>query len=204
MIPYLIFGITFAFAAAVQPGPLQTFFISQTLSKGWKRTLPAAFAPLLSDGPIIILVLFILSQVPAWLATLLQTAGGLFLLYLAYATWQTWKKFDSASAGEPEKSNKTLFQATFINLLNPNPYLGWSLVMGPLFLKGWAESPVHGAALLISFYSTIVITSMAIIFIFAAARQLGPRVNKVSLEVSAIALGCFGLYDLWLVLRNIF
>ena len=57
MYEYMILGITFAFAAAVQPGPLQTYIVSQTLTKGWKRTLPAMFAPVLSDGPIIILVL---------------------------------------------------------------------------------------------------------------------------------------------------
>ena len=39
---YLILGMTYAFAAAVQPGPLQTYLISQTLSHGWRRTLPAA------------------------------------------------------------------------------------------------------------------------------------------------------------------
>lgn len=46
MTTYLILGITYAFAAAMQPGPFQTYVIAQTLSRGWKRTLPAAFAPL--------------------------------------------------------------------------------------------------------------------------------------------------------------
>ena len=58
MLKYLILGISFAFAAAVQPGPLQTYIISQTLKNGWRSTLPASFAPLLSDGPILILVVF--------------------------------------------------------------------------------------------------------------------------------------------------
>ena len=35
MLSYLIFGITYAFAAAVQPGPFQTYIISQTLNRGW-------------------------------------------------------------------------------------------------------------------------------------------------------------------------
>ena len=87
MFAYLILGMTYAFAAAVQPGPLQSYLISQTLSHGWRRTLPAAFSPLISDGPVIALALLVLSRVPAWLAqglrlalagTVLGIAGALF------------------------------------------------------------------------------------------------------------------------------
>ena len=81
---YIIQGPGYGFAAAVKPGPFQTYLISQTLSKGWKRTLPTALAPLLSDGPIITLCLLVLSQVPAWLQRFLYIAGGLFILYLAF------------------------------------------------------------------------------------------------------------------------
>ena len=91
---YILQGIGYGLAAAAQPGPFQTYLISQTLTKGWKRTLPAALAPLLSDGPIIALCLLVLSQVPPWLQKLLYFAGGLFVLYLAYGTYKTWKRFD--------------------------------------------------------------------------------------------------------------
>ena len=74
MTTYLILGMTYAFAAAVQPGPFLTFLISQTLTTGWPRTFPGAFAPLLSDIPIIALVLLVLSRMPAWLVQLLQLA----------------------------------------------------------------------------------------------------------------------------------
>ena len=89
MLRYLVIGMTFAFAAAVQPGPFQAFLLSQALTRGWRRTLPAAFAPLLSDGPIILLVLLVLTHVPAWLVTVLQGLGGIFLLYLALGAWKT-------------------------------------------------------------------------------------------------------------------
>jgi threonine/homoserine/homoserine lactone efflux protein len=81
---YIVQGIVYGFAAAVQPGPFQTYLISQTLTKGWQKTLPAALAPLVSDGPIIALCLLVLSQVPLWLERLLNIIGGLFILYLAY------------------------------------------------------------------------------------------------------------------------
>lgn len=197
MVTYLIQGIVFAFAAAVQPGPLQTYFISQALTHGWRRTAFAAFAPLISDGPIIVMVLLILSQVSGWLVQILQCAGGLFLLYLAFGAWKTWRDYDKKKKASPQSSQRTLLKAVLVNLLNPNPYLGWSLVMGPLFLKGWREAPANGIILLIGFYSTIVLSSIGIIVLFAAAKNLGPRINRILIGISVIALVCFGLYQLW-------
>ena len=95
MLSYLIFGITYAFAAAVQPGPLMTYLISQTLKKGWRSTLPAAFAPVISDGPILILVLCLLSTMPDSFIVILRIGGGLFLLYLGFRAFKSWKEFDA-------------------------------------------------------------------------------------------------------------
>ena len=124
---YILQGIGYGLAAAAQPGPFQTYLISQTLTKGWKRTLPAALAPLLSDGPIIALCLLVLSQVPPWLQRVLYVVGGLFVLYLAYGAYKTWKRFDPNISLETGTRHNIL-QAEMINMLNPNPYLFWSLV----------------------------------------------------------------------------
>lgn len=196
MLRYVTIGITLAFAAAVQPGPLQSYLVSQTLSKGWRRTVPAAFAPLLSDGPIIVLVLFVLTHVPVWMERFLQCGGGAFLLYLAFGAFTTWRKYDGPRGPDRGSSQATLLKAVTVNILNPNPYLGWSLVMGPLLLKGWRETPAHGIALLVSFYATIVVGLFGTILLFAAARNLGPRVSRALIGISAIALACFGLYQL--------
>lgn len=198
MINYLIFGITYAFAAAVQPGPFQTYIISQTLSRGWRHTLPAAFSPLISDVPIIILTLLLLSQVPDRFFQFLHCGGGIFLLYLSSRSFKACWNFNTDNAIDVQSSQQTLLNAAFVNLLNPNPYIGWSLIMGPLFLKGWRETPINGISLLFAFYCTMIISLVGIIILFAFARNLGPRVNRISLGLSAIALACFGIYQLWL------
>jgi len=195
---YLLLGLTYAFAAAVQPGPFQTYLISQTISNGWRRTAPAAFAPLLSDGPIIALVLLVLSRLPTWLTQVLQCAGGLFLLFLAASAFKTWRNFDLNKAIQNQSSRQTVLKAALVNLLNPSPYLAWSLVMGPLLLKGWRESPANGIALLIGFYTTMVVVTLGIMLLFATARNLGPRVSRALVGISSIALACFGIYELWL------
>jgi threonine/homoserine/homoserine lactone efflux protein len=195
---YLILGMTYAFAAAVQPGPFQTYLISQTLTNGWRRTIPAAFAPLLSDGPIIALVLLVLSRMPGWLVQVLQCAGGVFLLYLAIGAYKTWRDFDVEKTNKVQSSRQTVLKAAMVNLLNPSPYIGWSLVMGPLLLKGWREAPANGIALLIGFYTTMILVTLGIMLLFSGARNLGPRVSRALVGFSAIALACFGLYELWL------
>ncbi|MCK7498353.1 MAG: hypothetical protein MZW92_52770 [Comamonadaceae bacterium] len=64
MLSYVTLGAAYAFAAAVQPGPFQAHLVASTLTRGLRRTLPAVLAPLLSDVPIIVLVLLVLTQVP--------------------------------------------------------------------------------------------------------------------------------------------
>ena len=94
MINYFIFGISYAFACVVQPGPFQVFLISQSLTNGWRKTIPLVFAPLVSDLPIIILVLLVLTNVPHEVLLILQCFGGVFLLYLAFNAYKTWRIFN--------------------------------------------------------------------------------------------------------------
>jgi len=199
---YLIQGIGYGFAAAAQPGPFQAYLISQTLSNGWRRTLPAALAPLISDGPIIVLTLVVLSHVPVWFQRFLYIVGGLFILYLAYSAFVAWRNFDEAGVVTHSGSRQSAVRAAMMNALSPGPYLYWSLVTGPILLAGWRKAPVNGIGFLVSFYATIVLSLIAIIVVFGTARRFGPKVNRVFVGVSAIALAGFGMYQLWLGLGS--
>jgi threonine/homoserine/homoserine lactone efflux protein len=59
-----LLGGSLAVAAAIQPGPLQAFLVSRVVASGWKHTLPACFAPLVSDGPIAALAIVAVGQIP--------------------------------------------------------------------------------------------------------------------------------------------
>ena len=194
---YIVQGLGYGFAAAVQPGPFQTYLISQTLSKGWKQALPTALAPLLSDGPIITLCLLVLSQVPAWLQRFLYIAGGLFILSLSYGAYRAWKSFDLNISSTESSTHQSVLKAALVNMLNPNPYIYWTLVTGPILLTGWRETPSNGMGFLAGFYISILLSLSAIILVFGTARQFGPKVNRALLGISAIALFCFSLYQLW-------
>jgi threonine/homoserine/homoserine lactone efflux protein len=85
-----------------------------------------------------------------------------------------------------------------MNALNPNPYIFWTLVTGPILLSGWRQSPIIGIGFLGAFYLTLIAGLAAIILIFGFTQKLGPKFSRAMLGVSAIALFCFGVYQLWL------
>lgn len=194
---YLLQGVGYGFAAASQPGPFQTYLISQTLTRGWKRTLPAALAPLVSDGPIILICVLVLSQVPEWLQRILSVAGGLFILYLAYGAYRSWRNFNSQFQPVDTAKKQSVLKAALMNALGPGPYIYWTLVTGPILLKGWRETPLNGIGFLAGFYITMIASLTIVIMVFGFTEKFGPKINRILLGVSALALFCFGVYQLW-------
>jgi threonine/homoserine/homoserine lactone efflux protein len=191
-------GISFGFAAGVQPGPLQTFVISRTLNYGWRPTLPAAAAPIISDLPIVALVLLILNNLPLWVENVLHFGGGLFVLFLAWGAFKSFRHYSMQQAAPVKSGRRNLIDAVLMNLLNPNPYLTWSLVLGPILLQGWRESPANGIGLIAGFYGAIIATTAGIILLFGTVRRFGPKVSRILLGISAVALAGFGFYQLYL------
>ena len=197
MLPYILQGLTLGFAAGAQPGPFQTYLITQSLANGWRKTIIAAFAPLVSDGPIILITLLVLRQMPESLQRGLYIAGGIFILYLAWSSFKQWRAFDE-NAEEEAQSQQGLWKAALMNLVSPGPYIFWSLVSGPIFLKGLSESTSKGVGFMAAFYGTMILLNAAIIVIFGLASQIGGRVRRGMLFVASIALSLFGIYQLWL------
>jgi len=196
VLEHILIGCGFAFAAAIQPGPLQAFLMSSVAQKGWRHTLPASFSPLLSDGPIALLALLVLNRIPETMSRILQGAGGIFLVYLAWASYRQWRRHTHNISDANDSAPRTLLQAATVNILNPNPYLGWSLVLGPAVLAAWHESPANAVVLIIAFYSTMVTTLACTILLFGTTRFLGPDGRRALILVSAVTLGALGFYQL--------
>ena len=196
MLAYIAMGVGYGFAATMQPGPFQAYVVAQSLKQGWRRALPAAFAPLVTDGPIILLVILVLTRVPGWMLLSLYIAGGLFILYLAYNAYAGWRDFDAESKSE-EGGKQSIIRAAALNALSPGPYLFWSLVTGPILVSGFKEATANGVGFLAGFYVAMIGSLAGIIIVFGVARHLGPRINRALLGVSAVALAGFGIYQLW-------
>ncbi len=93
-------------------------------------------------------------------------------------------------------------QAVLINLLNPNPYLFWALVTGPILVEAWKLNPgVDGIGFVVAFYAVMVLLQRRDHF----GGFLGPRVRDPCVRRALIILSprvglaaFFGLYQLWL------
>ena len=188
---YLLQGAALGFAAAITPGSFQTYLISESLSGGWRRGAPVAFAPLISDLPIILFSLLLLNQLPENFLSVISVAGGIFAFYLAWRLWGNWRKGMEFQEANTESSAGSLRRGVIANFLTPGPYLFWSLVSGPILLTALRQSIAFGAAFLLGFYGIFILSLLGISLIFSQARRLGPRIVHILLLVSIIILVIF-------------
>lgn len=197
MLPYVLLGGGLAFAAVLQPGPLQAFLLARAAADGWRRTLPAALSPMVSDGPIALLVILALGRLPAAGQQGLRAAGGALLLFLAATTLRSLRAAPAdAPAPAPGAAPRTLLQAAAVNLLNPNPWIAWSLVLGPAILSAWEKGTAAAAAFVTAFYGVMVAGLAAFILLASGARLLRPRARRTLVAASALVLAALGAWQL--------
>jgi threonine/homoserine/homoserine lactone efflux protein len=196
LLTYILSGITLGFSAVASPGPFQAYIISQTLKNGWRQTLLASLAPLISDGPIIGLVLLVLTQMPPGLLRALQVGGGLLLIYFAWRASNAYRSFSEEAFLNQAPKSQNLWEAALVNAMSPGPWIFWSLIAGPILLEGWRTAYSLGVLFLLSFYSMLVGGIAALILLIGSARRLGAQVNRSLLGISALLLLFFGLYQL--------
>lgn len=193
---FFLQGAALGLSALATPGPLQTLLISETLQGGFKRGARITLAPLITDAPIIVLMLVILTQVPPVVVRVLSIVGGLFVLYLAWGLARQWRAGTTGNVAVVETRPigwKGLWRASVVNWLNPNPYLFWALVGGPTLIAALNQSLWSGLAFLIGMYGVFVGGMLSIVVVFHFARNLGPRVVRGLLLLSVIALTMFGM-----------
>ncbi len=214
MIAFLLKGIVLGFTAAAQPGPFQAYLLSQVTQHGWRKTLPATLAPLISDGPIVALMLFALRDVPHSVLAGIRIAGGAFILYLAYFAVRSYLPSQAAedqpapstsNAIEPSeaKPNRGIWHSSLMNLLNPNPYIFWGTVGAPIVLDGWRISPGHAYAFMLGMYGLLIGGLALFVVIFGKLGALSPKANRWLNGISALALTAFGAWQIYVGANSI-
>jgi threonine/homoserine/homoserine lactone efflux protein len=83
VLTFLALGAGIGFIAGISPGPVLTLVVSETLRGGWLRGSAVAAGPLLADGPIVLVAVGVLGQIPNGFIPAVSLVGGAFLLYLA-------------------------------------------------------------------------------------------------------------------------
>ncbi len=189
MLGTLLEGLLLGSTAAAQPGPFQALLVQQTVAHGARRTLPATVAPLLSDGPVVILVLVVLRSVPDAAIRTLGIAGGLYLLLLAVLAARRPRDPEA-----PERPHSGLLRAVLVNVLGPGPILFWGLVAGPIVLAAARASWVAAGAFVASFYAALIGVNALVVLAVGWARERGERARRALHIASIVALAGFGVF----------
>ncbi len=197
----ILFGVTFGAVSAIQPGPLTAFLFARTSVAGWRATWPACFAPLLSDLGVAILTLGVLGRLPSPVLLWLRVAGGLFLLWLSFGAF---RRIHTPAATPLPAAKKNLSDAVILNLLNPNPYLAWLLVVGPTVLEAWNIHPFQAVSFLLSFYGTMGVLLFLLIRLFGAVESFPPGSRRMIAILSSLLLGLWGAALMTDALRTLF
>ena len=142
------------------------------------------------------MILLVLHRLPGGFEVFLKAAGGILLLYFAVRTFLEGRREKEGATMEPHSAPRTLLQAVAVNMVNPGPYLGWSLVLGPLAIEAWRQTPAHTVALVAAFYITMVLSLALFILLLGTTSFLGPRGRRGLLLVSSVALAAIGVFQL--------
>jgi threonine/homoserine/homoserine lactone efflux protein len=184
-------GAALGFSAAAQPGPLQAYLLAQSVRNGAARTLPVAFVPLVTDPPLVAVVLAALSQVPPGLVRALGIVGGTVVVWLGVGALRAAR----AAAPPPARAPPAGFvRGMLVNFLNPNAWLWWSLAAGPILVEAWRAAPARAVAFLAGFYLLLVGGNVAFVLLAGRAARAGPRLARALAAASGVALVVFGAW----------
>ena len=189
-----IAGATLGIVEGIKPGPLLTMVIRETLSGGIRAGLWTAAAPIFTDGPLVIFSLF----AAAWIATnpsallVITLAGAIFLAQMGYECFGLEPPNMDEDAPPPTGS---FLRGVITNLLNPNVYVFWFLIGGPLMASAADEEILAPIAYAITFLVTIMLTKAAIAYaIHRASGNISAIVYRRLLTICGLVMIGFAFY----------
>ena len=184
-----IAGITLGIVEGLKPGPLLTTVIKETLTNGFRGGIRAASAPFFTDGPLILFSIFI------------AVLGAIFLTRMGMECFNP--EIPDIDPTDVDLT-QSLKKGIITNLLNPNAYIFWLLIGGPLMATVADSEPIAPFAYAISFLVSIVLVKITIAYFFSKAQvNLSSDRYLLTLKICGLAMFIFAgsflykAYDLW-------
>jgi len=195
-------GLALGIIEGIKPGPLLTMVIRESLSKGLRAGMWTAAAPIFTDGPLIIISLFF----AGWLATepsILLAISGIGALFLAKMGLECFT-LELPNPDVKEDATSSFKRGILTNLLNPNVYVFWFLIGGPLMATAAEQEPIAPIIYAIAFLVTIILVKASIAWIFVGGGTwLSPRKYRIGMTICGLAMLAFAAsfayqaYDLY-------
>jgi threonine/homoserine/homoserine lactone efflux protein len=192
MLYFLTVGTVLGLSAGFSPGPLLTLLISETLRHDIRSGIKVALAPVITDLPIIILTLFVLSKLSAFhnILGLISLAGGVFILTMAYESIRT----KGIEFGIQERESKSLTKGILVNALNPHPYLFWFSVGTPIMTKALNLNISALLVFIFSFYVFLVGSKVMLATVIGKSRSfISGKMYIYTMRLLGLVLGILAL-----------
>lgn len=187
---FLLLGAAIGFVSGVSPGPVLTLVVTETMKGGWLRGAAVAAGPLLADGPIIVVAVLVMHELPPGFVPAISLVGGAFLLYLAVTSALNARRAELPS-GARVSARGGFATGLLARGLSPHPYLFWFLVGGPTLSQA---GQLGGAAFVLGYYTTIVGSNIGLAL--ALHRWIGllsQRVYRGVLLLTSVILAVYGV-----------
>jgi threonine/homoserine/homoserine lactone efflux protein len=170
MTHFLFMGLVLGLSAGLAPGPLLTLVVSETLRYHVGAGIRVALAPLISDLPIVLVSVGVLSTMAGFEAVLggISLAGGAVVFRMGVRAVKT-----RALIIDPEMTrHNALAKGVLVNVLSPHPYLFWITVGAPLVHRALAVNMAAAGAFITGFYLFLVGSKVVLAVLVARSRAV--------------------------------
>ena len=190
--PFILSGFILGITAGISPGPLLTLVISETLKNNRVAGIKVAIAPLITDGPIILVSLFLLTKLSNLniLLGFISLFGAGFLAYLGYESII----IKNVKTNFKKINKQSLNRGIITNALSPHPYLFYLSIGGPLMIKALGINIFALLSFIGSFLILLVGSKIVIALIVEKSRTfLKSKIYIYTLKLLGFALLVFSL-----------
>ncbi len=151
---FLMVGTLMGLSAGLAPGPLLTLVISETLQRDVGAGMRVALAPIVTDLPIIVFTLYVLSNISEFHGVLgvISIFGGCFVAYMGYDNIRS----RGVRLDFEEVRFNSLTKGVLTNILSPHPYLFWLGIGAPIMNRAMSQDILAVISFILGFYVVLV------------------------------------------------
>lgn len=189
---YISFGAALGASAGYAPGPMTALVLGETIKGGRASGIAVSFSPLITDIPIIALIMLIYTNINVLnsIIPVISFFGAVYLVIIGLKQLKL-NLGDIEVAGTNKKSS--LIKGVYTNFLNPHPYLFWAVIGSPIILKAYSLNPSYALIFLVSFYACLVGSKISMTFLMdIAAARLDGKILTLLNRLTAFLLIGFG------------
>lgn len=203
VVTMFIMAAVVGLAAGLSPGPLLALVLVQTMRFGPREGVRVAFAPLITDVPIVVVAVLTMDWATRYnvILDLISLGGGAYVLYLARETMRSaGTRLEAAGDVLPH----SLRRGALVNALSPHPYLFWFTAGAYMFTTAAEKGPAVTITVIALFYVSLIGSKIAVANLVGHSRDfLTGKVYVYILRTLGILLVLFGLRMIYGALRNL-